>query len=116
MDSHGGWIARPADLAQFAMHVSAFTPPANILKGDTVRVMTTGSSADPGYAKGWQLNKANNWWHTGSLPGTSTIIVRTHSGFCWAAFTNTRRSNSNLTADLDKLIWTMVQQVTAWKV
>jgi hypothetical protein len=98
------------------MHVSAFTPPANILKGDTVRVMTTGSSADPGYAKGWQLNKANNWWHTGSLPGTSTIIVRTHSGFCWAAFTNTRRSNSNLTADLDKLIWTMVQQVTAWKV
>jgi len=116
MDSHGGWIARPADLAQFAMHVSAFAPPANILKGDTVRVMTTASSADSGYAKGWQVNNANNWWHTGSLPGTSTIVVRTHSGFCWAAFTNTRRDNSNLARDLDNLIWTMVQQVKGWRV
>ncbi|HEY6257304.1 MAG TPA: serine hydrolase domain-containing protein [Xanthobacteraceae bacterium] len=116
MDSHGGWIARPADLAQFAMHVSAFAPPPNILKPDTIRAMTTASSANAGYAKGWQVNKANNWWHTGSLPGTATIVVRTHSGFCWAAFTNTRRSDSALDGDLDKLIWTMVEQVKAWKV
>jgi hypothetical protein len=42
--------------------------------------------------------------------------VRTHSGFCWAAFTNTRRSKSELGIDLDRLIWTMVQNVKAWRV
>jgi CubicO group peptidase (beta-lactamase class C family) len=115
MDAHGGWIARPADLVQFAMHVDGFAAPPNILKPDTIRTMTTPSSANAGYAKGWEVNKANNWWHNGSLPGTSTIMVRTHSGFCWAAFTNTRRQNSALDGDLDKLIWTMVGQVKAWR-
>jgi CubicO group peptidase (beta-lactamase class C family) len=114
MDSHGGWLARPADLVQFAMHVSGFAAPPNILKPETIRTMTAASGANAGYAKGWAVNKADNWWHNGSLPGTSTIVVRTHSGFCWAAFINTRRRNSALDGDLDKLIWTMVGQVKAW--
>jgi CubicO group peptidase (beta-lactamase class C family) len=116
MDSHGGWIARPADLVQFFMHVDGFPVPANILKPDTLHLMTTGSTANPGYAKGWEVNKADNWWHNGSLPGTSTIAVRTHSGFCWAAFTNTRRGNSALGGDLDRLVWNMVREVKEWRV
>lgn len=116
MDSHGGWIARPADLVQFFMHIDGFAAPPNILKPQTIQTMTTASAANANYAKGWEVNKANNWWHNGSLPGTSTIAVRTHSGFCWAAFINTRRSNSALDGDLDKLIWNMVRQVKSWRV
>jgi CubicO group peptidase (beta-lactamase class C family) len=115
MDSHGGWIATPADLAQFFMHVDGFSTPPNILKPQTIEIMTTASAANAGYAKGWEVNKANNWWHNGSLPGTSTIAVRTHSGFCWAAFTNTR-ANSAMDSDLDRLNWSMVRQVKAWQV
>jgi CubicO group peptidase (beta-lactamase class C family) len=116
MDSHGGWVARPVDLVQYFMHVDGFAAPPNILKPETLKTMTTASAANANYAKGWEVNKADNWWHDGSLPGTSTIAVRTHSGFCWAAFVNTRRSNSPLDGDLDKLIWTMVRQVKAWRV
>jgi CubicO group peptidase (beta-lactamase class C family) len=115
MDSHGGWIARPADLVQFFMHVDGFAAPPNILKPETIRVMTTASAANAGYAKGWAVNKVDNWWHNGSLPGTSTIAVRTHSGFCWAAFANTRRPNSALDGDLDRLVWKMVGQVKTWR-
>jgi CubicO group peptidase (beta-lactamase class C family) len=32
MDSHGGWIARPADIVQFFMHVDGFAVPPNILR------------------------------------------------------------------------------------
>ena len=78
--------------------------------------MTAPSAANAGYAKGWAVNTAHNWWHTGSLPGTASIAVRTHSGFCWAAFANTRRSNSPLEADLDKLVWNMVHEVRSWPV
>jgi CubicO group peptidase (beta-lactamase class C family) len=111
MDPHGGWLATPADLAQIFMHVGGFDKPANILKPDTIATMTTPSPANAGYAKGFAVNRANNWWHSGSLPGTSTIAVRTRSGFCWAAFINTRRSNSAIGGDLDGLVWTMARKV-----
>jgi CubicO group peptidase (beta-lactamase class C family) len=114
MDSHGGWLARPADLAQFAMHLDGSAAPPKLLQPDAIRAMTTGSSANAGYAKGWAVNRANTWWHNGSLPGTSTIMVRTHNGFCWAAFINTSRPDSAIDGDLDTLIWTMVAQVKSW--
>jgi CubicO group peptidase (beta-lactamase class C family) len=114
MDSHGGWTARPQAIVRFMMHVDGFAKPPNILKAQTIRTMTTGSSANPDYACGWNLNKADNWWHNGSLPGTTTIAVRTHRGFCWAAFTNTSRANSQIDDDLDKLNWDMVGAVKSW--
>jgi CubicO group peptidase (beta-lactamase class C family) len=114
MDSHGGWIARPVDLVQFLMRVSGFVTPPNILKPQSIRTMTTASAANPEYAKGWSVNKFDNWWHNGSLPGTSAIAVRTHSGLCWAAFGNSRRLNAPLDRDLDNLIWDMVRQVKSW--
>lgn len=114
MDSHGGWIARPLDLVQFLMHVSGSVTPPNILKPQSIRTMTTASAANPEYAKGWSVNKFDNWWHNGSLPGTSTIAVRTHSGFCWAAFGNSRRLDAPLDRDLDNLVWDMVRQVKSW--
>jgi CubicO group peptidase (beta-lactamase class C family) len=114
MDSHGGWIARPADLVQFFMHVDGFAAPPNILTPQTLAIMTTGSAANPHYAKGWEVNAAGNWWHNGDLPGTDTLAVRTHSGFCWAAFTNTRVADMG--GDLDRLIWAMVREVKAWRV
>jgi hypothetical protein len=68
------------------------------------------------YAKGFCVNRSDNWWHNGSLPGTSTIAVRAHGGFCWAAFTNTRRRNSNMDGDLDELNWNMAREVAEWRV
>jgi CubicO group peptidase (beta-lactamase class C family) len=116
MDSHGGWLARPADLVQFFMHVDGYARPQNILQPQTIQAMTTTSVASSGYAKGWFVNRYDNWWHSGSLPGTSTIAVRTHGGFCWAAFTNTRRRNSRLDTDLDWLCWSMAKSVESWHV
>ena len=48
---------------------------------------------------------SNNWWHIGSLDGTSTILVRTSDGFCWAALAN---GNG---IDLDSMVWEMVTAV-----
>jgi CubicO group peptidase (beta-lactamase class C family) len=114
MDSHGGWIATPADLVRFSMSVDGLTTTPNILPLATIQIMTSPSTANDHYAKGWSVNRSGNWWHSGSLPGTSTIMVRTHSGLRWAAFTNTRRPHSNLDGDLDRLVWTMARKVAAW--
>lgn len=111
MDSHGGWIATPSDLVHFAMHVDGFKTTPGILAGDTIKTMTTATTANPNYACGWCVNRFPNWWHTGSLPGTLTVMVRTASGLCWAAFTNTRGKGPNL----DAMMWKMANAVPAWR-
>ena len=113
MDAHGGWLARPAALAVWASHVDGFSA-HSLLRPDSIRTMTTASTANAHYAKGWLVNRFNNWWHNGSLPGTITIMVRTHSRFCWAALINTRRPRSAIGLDLDNLIWAMARKVGSW--
>jgi CubicO group peptidase (beta-lactamase class C family) len=110
MDAHGGWIAAPSDLVQFALHVDGFTTTPSLLRAESIKTMTTASPANAGYACGWCVNRVPNWWHSGSLPGTLTILVRTASGLCWAAFTNTRCEGLNL----DEMMWRVVQAVPAW--
>lgn len=113
MDSHGGWLATATDLVRFLVHVDNFPTKPDILKASTIEVMTTPSKALATYAKGWSVNKYNNWWHSGSLPGTITIMVRTAQQFCWAALTNTR-APGDLGGDLDRMVWDMVGKIKTW--
>lgn len=114
MDAHGGWIGTADELVRFAHHVDGFSP-GQLLKPETISSMTGASSANAGYAKGWAVNQAGNWWHLGSLPGTTSLLVRTNSRMCWAAVLNTGGPGSTIGADLDKTIWTMVRQVRRWQ-
>jgi hypothetical protein len=52
--------------------------------------MVTPSANFANYAKGWQVNGANNWWHTGAVDGTASIWVRSNSGYTWAIVMNKR--------------------------
>lgn len=115
MDSHGGWLATASDLVRFAVHVDGQSPARNILKPATIQEMTAPTAAGPDYAKGWSVNKYNNWWHNGSLPGTSTIMVRTGSDFCWAALTNTREVGGDTAGAIDRMMWDAVRNVKNWK-
>jgi len=121
MDSHGGWIATPAGLVQFLDHLGSPNF-SSLLKPETIRTMTTPSPVYPPgparYARGWMVrdNGAGNWWHNGSLPGSTTIMVRTASGLCWAALTNTRTEPSDeINNSLDQLVWNMVKSVPSWQ-
>jgi hypothetical protein len=91
----------------------------------TMTTPTTALNPDgtpPNYAKGWQINAVPNWWHTGYLTGTSSLLVRTAnrygpSGteeFTWAAATNSNNANRALDVDLDALMWKIVNGVQAW--
>jgi CubicO group peptidase (beta-lactamase class C family) len=104
MDSHGGWIATAGDLVRFASQLP------KLLKEDSIRTMTTHGVSE-GYARGWNVNKVPNWWHTGSLPGTATIMVHTAKGMCWAGLLNGRKEGLGLA--LDRLMWRMLRELKA---
>ena len=112
MDSHGGWISTSEDLARFLVHVDGFPTKPDILNSDSINVMTTPSNS--GYAKGWCVNRSNNWWHNGSLQGSLSFMVRADNGFCMVALINSRRWKSPMDGDLNKLTWDMIGQVNRW--
>lgn len=105
MDSHGGWISTAGDLVRFASQLPL------LLKEDSIDAMTA-PGVGGGYARGWNVNKVPNWWHAGSLPGTTTIMVHTARGFCWAGLLNGRSEGLGLA--LDKLMWQMGGVVKEW--
>ena len=121
MDSDDGWIASSTQLVQFLNHVAGAPDVPALLKPATIQTMTTPAPAYPPgpvrYARGWMVsdNGAGNWWHNGSLPGSTTIMVRTSTGMCWAALTNTRTQPSNeIDTAIDQMMWDMVRTVPAW--
>jgi CubicO group peptidase (beta-lactamase class C family) len=120
MDSHGGWIATATDLTKLLVRLDGFPNPTDLLTPASIRLMTSASSINPGYACGWAVNRQPNWWHGGSLPGTATLAVRTASGMCWSVLTNTRGSHpsepsKSLDLALDRMMWELARSVPAWR-
>lgn len=118
-DSNGGWLGRPAAIAQFAAAVGPRSG-RRILKPATIAMMLRPSAVEPGYARGWAVNASGNAWHMGSLPGTSTIMVRTASRLAWAILTNGSQREAarrqSLRHDLDRLGWQMTTPIARWRV
>jgi len=117
MDAHGGWIATALDMATFL--ACLFSPQDNegaepILQPDRLKQMTTGTAADPGYACGLAVNKEGNAWHTGSLPGTTSLMVHTHSKLAWAAVLNTRSPVRDAALRLDRMLWEIAKGMPGW--
>jgi CubicO group peptidase (beta-lactamase class C family) len=121
MDSTAGWIATSTDLAKFAAHVGGSDTIPSILQPDSIRMMTTPSpaftpaDAPTKYARGWMVDSSGNLYHSGSLPGSTSLVLRTLDGMCWGALTNTRSQPSTTTdAALFNLLGSMVRAVPAW--
>ena len=124
MDSHGGWIASAVDLLRFITAVDGLATRPDVLQASTVALMTARpslpdwASSDWYYALGWQVRPTStgaNWWHTGSLPGTATIMVRASNGLAWAALFNMRpEAADTFLSELDSALWTAVNGVTDW--
>jgi N-acyl-D-amino-acid deacylase len=125
MDSHGGWIASAPDLVRFAAALNSS------LKADSITSLLARPDGPAGYderqqpksvyyACGWNVRvvgeNQHNTWHTGSLPGTSTILVRRHDGIDWCVLFNRRdgRDSKRMSAHADERINEALSQIRQW--
>jgi N-acyl-D-amino-acid deacylase len=129
MDSHGGWVATAADLVRFA---EAFDHPdrCKVLNARSIETMFARPPGEAGfdkgkprevyYACGWSVRPygkdSRNTWHTGSLDGTSTILVRRTDGLTWAVLFNSRDGGKGgePASEIDSLVHKAADAVKNW--
>ena len=131
MDSFGGWIGAPVDYLRFLLAIDGRRSTA-LLDGAIRTQMNTPSwlpeegAADDepparrsAYGLGIRVHQLDggraNLWHTGSLPGTSTLAVRSADGFAWVVVLNGRpRDRAAFRSELDHGLWTAKAKVKRW--
>jgi CubicO group peptidase (beta-lactamase class C family) len=112
MDAHGGWLGSAEDLCKILLAVDGYDSRPDLLSPQTIRLMTKPSRTNPGYSLGWAVNAGGNYWHAGSLPGTSSFFVRTNQELNWAIIFNTRSQNiDDINNDIDALVWNVLPSI-----
>jgi N-acyl-D-amino-acid deacylase len=123
MDAHGGWISSTVDLLRFITAVDGYGTRPDVLRPSTLKVMIYRplpfwKGSDYWYGMGWLIRPSGgdaNWWHMGSLDGTSTIMVRAHNGLAWVALFNSRPKDFGAFGnELDNALWQAVTEVSRW--
>jgi N-acyl-D-amino-acid deacylase len=121
LDAHGGWVSSSVDLLRFMAGVDGRAHPPDILGAGLVAEMTSNGAGSCGgacfYAGGWLVRPTQGdatWWHGGSLPGTTTILVRSYHNFSWVALFNARSTAGNFDGELDAALWSALAQVTSF--
>lgn len=126
MDSHGGWLSSVVDLARFAVAFD-FPSVSPLLNASSINTMFGLPEVLPGgytpgdfyYANGWAVrdwgNGVRNTWHDGSLPGTTSLLVRRNDGVNWSVMFNQRDDPSNLSYfDIDGMLHNAANAVSVW--
>ncbi len=115
MNAHGGWVSTSADYARMALAVDGYGTVPDILDAASIALMTTPSAVNANYACGWSVNQYGNWWHYGSLDGTTTFMARTSGGYTWAIHLNYRNAtNSQFISTLDALPWNCIAATSSF--
>lgn len=131
MDAHGGWIASAVELVRFSSAL-VDCDRCQLLSADLWNRMLATPSGAPGledngaikevyYGCGWNVRRLGdgakrNFWHQGSLPGTSTLLVCRHDGLSWAVLFNRRNDaeGKRLSSRIDPLMHVAANAVAEW--
>lgn len=85
----GAWCASAAELCRLVAAIDGIAYVPDILSRESVATMTR-QMPDHGFSIGWNFtNRQQPWVRTGSLSGTSAIVLRYPDGQCWVLITNT---------------------------
>jgi CubicO group peptidase (beta-lactamase class C family) len=92
----GGWIASAPELAKLMTAIDGFDSRPDIISKSSIAFMTEDRDHSRSFI-GWRGTDGHGtWWRTGTLTGTSALIMRHANGINWIVLLNTttnRRSH-----------------------
>ncbi|MBV2364580.1 beta-lactamase family protein [Streptomonospora sp. NEAU-YY374] len=118
--ANGGWVGSAADVVRFCY---LYDQPASAQILSSASIKTVYAKPEAGgwngyhYGLGWYVRPVSggqNTWHTGSMPGTYTLLM-TSGGLTIAALFNQRKEGDNLNwGEIDPLLWDAADAVDTW--
>ncbi|MGB0135337.1 serine hydrolase domain-containing protein, partial [Dokdonella sp.] len=128
MDSHGGWISSAVEMVRIASNLDNPSASDAILDQASISRMFSLPEnyplpyqlGNPYYAHGWSVrnygNGKYNTWHDGSLPGTTSYMVRIQDGWDYVAIFNRRDETgaSCISCETDNAMWGVRDQIANW--
>lgn len=85
----GAWCASAAELCRLVASIDGCPVVPDIISRHSVEAMTR-EMPDHDFSLGWNYTpKGKPWVRTGSLVGTSALVIRYPDGECWVFITNT---------------------------
>ena len=130
MDSHGAWIASAVDLAKFAVALDR-PEQSKLITPESIELMHVRPPGLAGYnddetpknsyySLGWSNREGSDGQfhhsHSGSLPGTATILVRRADGVNFSALFNSRMSPyaSHFGRGVEAVLHDTVNSISEW--
>lgn len=85
----GAWVASAAELCRLVASIDGDSTVPDVISPQAVKLMTQ-EMPDHQFSLGWNFTPRNRpWIRTGSLVGTSALVLRYPDGECWVFITNT---------------------------
>lgn len=111
----GGWIASSVELIRLVTAIDGFEEIPDILAEETLEAMTTKENTK-GHLIGWKGSDGNGtWWRTGTLSGSSALVVRQNNGIAWTIMINTTTSKrSRIHRESSRMMFHAIAKVRNW--
>lgn len=111
----GGWIASPADILKLGVAIDGFRSSPDVLMPETIDKMTNGKKGRYSMM-GWKGTDGNGtWWRTGTLTGSSALMVRQENGLNWIIVMNTTTwKRSRIHSETSRTMFRALTTVREW--
>jgi CubicO group peptidase (beta-lactamase class C family) len=108
----GGWIASSVELIKLVVAIDGFQDKEDILSKATIDMMVVKDRHSKSLI-GWKgKDSEGNWWRTGTLTGTTALVMRQKDNINWVVLLNTTPRNHGsinyiLTTNMTKALGTI---------
>lgn len=110
----GGWIASPAQMMQLLVAIDGFDSKEDILSEKSIEKMTT-PDEPLRTGLGWMYINDNDWVRTGTLAGTSALLVRRDDETSYMVVVNTSTwTGPRFTSEIKRTMERALKDVDTW--
>lgn len=110
----GGWIGTPSQLMQLVTAIDGFESRPDILSEKSISQMTTPTSIND-CGMGWMGIKEDFWYRTGTLAGTSALLVRQNDEISYMVVVNTSTwTGPRFTNEIKRSMDKALREIDEW--
>jgi CubicO group peptidase (beta-lactamase class C family) len=115
LSAAGGWVASAPELMKLIVAIDGFPDKPDILSDETIELMTRAERRTKNVI-GWRgTDGYGTWWRTGTLAGTSALVMRNKNGINWVVLMNTTtKGRSKIHNEISKTMFEAVRSVKNW--